>query len=102
MSLYKIALGFYLLAITVVCGIDASRIWFGGDIWVDIVIRVIVVLAILLLILWKIRPNFLECIEILEKEMSFFSIAALFASVMFVGFVALWPGERTPEVHAAL
>ncbi len=98
LSLYKIALGFYLLAITVVCGIDASRIWFGGDIWVDIVIRVIVVLAILLLILWKIRPNFLEGIEILEKEMSFFSIAALFASVMFVGFVALWPGERTLSV----
>ena len=59
-SLYKIALGFYLLAIVVFCGVDASRIWFGADMWADIAIRFLMTGAILFLITRKIRGSFLE------------------------------------------
>lgn len=98
LSLYKIALGFYLLAIITVCGIDASRLWFGGDIWADIVIRIIMTLIILLMVFRKIRHNFLEGVDLLGEEMNIFSVVALFASIVIVGFIALWPGDRTLSI----
>lgn len=98
LSLYKIALGFYLLAIITVCGIDASRLWFGGDIWVDIVIRIIMTLVILLMVFRKIRHNFLEGVDLLGEEMNIFSVVALFASIVIVGFIALWPGDRSLSI----
>ena len=39
LSLYKLALGFYLLSVIVFCGIDAARICFAGNLWADIIIR---------------------------------------------------------------
>lgn len=98
LSLYKIALGFYLLAVTTVCGIDVSRLWFEGNIWVDIIFRMVTTSVILLVILRKIRPHFLEGVDILGEEMSIFSIAALFASIVIAGFAALWPGDRTLSI----
>lgn len=95
LSLYKIALGFYLLAVTTVCGIDVSRLCFGGNIWADIIVRVVTSLVILLVIFWKVRQNFLDGADILEEEMNIFSIVALFVSIVIIAFIALWPGDRT-------
>lgn len=98
LSLYKIALGFYLLAIITVCGIDASRLWFGGDIWADIAVRIIMTLVILLMVFRKIRHIFLEGVDLLGEEMNIFSVVALFASIVIVGFVALWPGDHSLSI----
>lgn len=98
LSIYKIAFGFYLLAVTTVCGIDVSRLWFEGNIWVDIIFRMVTTSVILLVIFWKIRPHFLEGVDILGEEMSIFSIAALFASIVIAGFTALWPSDRTLSI----
>lgn len=50
LSLYKMALGFYMLAVTVFCGIDASRMWFGASMWADIALRIVMCFVILVLL----------------------------------------------------
>ena len=95
LSLYKIALGFYLLAVVTVCGIDGARLWFGGSIWADIVIRMAAGAVILFVVAYKIRRNFLEDVDILEEEMNLFSVVALFLSISMAAFLALWPGDRS-------
>lgn len=95
LSFYKIALGFYLLAITTVCGIDGSRLWFEGSVWADIMIRMIITFVILFVIVRKIRGNFLEDVDILEEEMNIFSVVTLMLSISMAAFIALWPGDRS-------
>ena len=41
LSLYRVALGFYLLSVTVFCGVDTARMWFAGNMWVDIGMRLL-------------------------------------------------------------
>lgn len=94
LSLYKIALGFYLLAVVVFCGVNASRIWFDQNMWVDIIIRLIMVIAILVLIAKKVRCSFLESVDMLEEEMDFFSIITLFVSIVIAALVAFWPSDH--------
>ncbi len=93
-SLYKIALGFYLLAIVVFCGVDASRIWFGADMWADIAIRFLMTGAILFLITRKIRGSFLDSVDMLEEEMDFFSVVTLFISIGIAALIAFWPSDH--------
>lgn len=102
LSLYKIALGFYFLAVVVFCGIDASRIWFGGDMWADIGIRVVLVIAILVLIARKVRHSFLEGADMLEEEMDFFSVATLFVSILIAALVAFWPSDHAFSIFNIL
>lgn len=95
LSLYKMALGFYMLAVTVFCGIDASRMWFGASMWADIALRIVMCFVILVFITRKIRKSFLEGADILEEEMDLFSMAALLVSIVIAAMVALWPSDRT-------
>ena len=95
LSFYKIALGFYFLAVVVFCGVNASRIWFDQNMWVDIIIRLVMAIAILVLIAKKVRRSFLESVDMLEEEMDFFSIITLFVSIVIAALVAFWPSDHT-------
>lgn len=93
-SLYKLALAFYFLSLTVFCGIDASRIWFDESIWADIVIRFIMTIIIIVLIVSKIRKRFLEGIGYLRDEMDWFSAVTVLLSIFIAAIVAFWPGTH--------
>lgn len=95
LSFYKIALGFYFLAVVVFCGVNASRIWFDQNMWVDIIIRLVMAIAILVLIAKQVRRCFLESVDMLEEEMDFFSIITLFVSIVIAALVAFWPSDHT-------
>lgn len=95
LSFYKIALGFYFLAVVVFCGVNASRIWFDQNMWVDIIIRLVMAIAILVLIAKKVRRSFLESVDMLEEEMDFFSIITLFVSIVIAALGAFWPSDHT-------
>lgn len=84
LSLYRVALGFYLLSVTVFCGVDASRIWFDGNMWVDIGIRLLLAAASILFIVKKIRKSFWEGID-------FFSAAALLVLVLCASLMVYLP-----------
>ncbi len=94
LSLYKLTIGFYLLSLTVFCGIDASRIWFGEDMWADILIRLVMTVVILFLIASKVRRSFLEGIDYLREEMDWFSSVTVVLSILIAAIAAFWPGRH--------
>lgn len=94
LSLYKLTLGFYLLSVTVFCGVDSSRLWFGGSVWADIIVRIVLVAVIVLVFATKIRKSFLDGADYLREEMDLFSAVTLLLSVLVASIVAFWPGSH--------
>lgn len=91
LSLYKIALAFYLFSVCTFCGVDVARWWFGGNLWVDILVRFACLVLILVFTWFKFRKQFLNGVDFLLQEMDLFSVATLFVSVMFGAIMAYWP-----------
>ena len=91
LSLYKMGVAFYLLSVCVFCGVDVSRWWFGGNVWVDILVRAFC-LGVILLVTWKkLRKLFLGGVDFLMEEMDMYSAVTLLISVMIGAVVAYWP-----------
>lgn len=97
--LYKLTLGFYLLSIVVFLGVDISRMWFGGNMWVDIGVRLIIITIILMILYKKVRKNFLEGMDILQEEMDLFSAINVLLSIMIAAFMAFWPDNHEFSVY---
>ncbi len=91
LSLYKMALTFYLFSVCTFCGVDVARWWFGGNLWIDIFVRFVCCVLILLFTWFKFRKQFLGGVDFLLQEMDLFSAAALFVSVMLGAIMAYWP-----------
>lgn len=91
LSLYKMALAFYLFSVCTFCGVDVARWWWGGNLWVDILVRFICLLTILAFTWFRFRKQFLNGVDFLIQEMDLFSAAALFVSVMLGAIMAYWP-----------
>ncbi len=91
LSLYKMALAFYLFSVCTFCGVDVARWWFEGNLWVDIVTRFICMVLILLFTWFKFRKQFLSGVDFLLEEMDLFSSVTLFVSVMTGALMAYWP-----------
>ncbi len=91
LSLYKMALAFYLFSVCTFCGVDVARWWFGGNLWIDILVRFICFVLILLFTWFKFRKQFLGGVDFLLQEMDLFSATALFVSVMLGAIMAYWP-----------
>lgn len=94
LSLYKLTLGFYLLSLTVFCGVDFARIFFSEDMWADIIIRFVMEVVILYVIARKVRKNFLEGIDYLWEELDWFSTVTVVMSIFISALVAFWPGRH--------
>lgn len=91
LSLYKIALAFYLFSVCTFCGVDAARWWFDGNLWVDVFVRFVCLVLILVFTWFKLRRQFLNSVDFLLQEMDLFSVATLFVSVMLGAIMAYWP-----------
>ncbi len=102
LSLYRVALGFYLLSVTVFCGVDAARMWFHDNMWVDIGIRMLLAAASIVFIAKKIRKSFWEGIDFLREEMDLFSSAALLVLVPCASLMVYLPGVQPFSVFNAV
>lgn len=91
LSLYKIALGFYFLAVCVFCGVDVARWWFGGNMWVDIAVRICMIAVIVFFLVKKFRGRFLENVDLLREEMDLSGAAILIGSIGLAAILAYWP-----------
>ena len=91
LSLYKMALTFYLFSVCTFCGVDVARWWFGGNLWIDIFVRFVCLVLILIFTWFKFRKQFLSGVDFLLQEMDLFSAVALFVSVMLGAIMAYWP-----------
>lgn len=93
LSLYKLTLGFYLLSLTVFCGVDLARICFADNLWADFFIRLVMEVIMIYIIACKVRKNFLEGIDYLWEEMDWFSTVTVLLSIFISALVAFWPGR---------
>ena len=91
LSLYKMALSFYMFTVCTFCGVDVARWWFDGNMWVDIAVRALCAVVILRFTWKKFRRDFLNGVDFLIEEMDLLSAATLFVSVMSGAIIAYWP-----------
>lgn len=98
LSLYKIALTFYLLAVFLIGGIEVSVIFFDKNVWADIITRILLILFMALFIEKRIKQSIRGFGDYVEKELDKFSVMVLIISILFgIGFI-LNPNvrEQTP------
>lgn len=91
LSLYKMALAFYMFSLCTFCGVDVARWGFGNNVQIDIFVRVICMVIILTFTWKKFRKQFLDSVDFLIEEMDLFSVVTLFVSVMLGAIMAYWP-----------
>lgn len=88
LSVYKLALTFYLLAIFLVAGIEIALIFFDGNVWIDIFIRIIIISGMAYFIEKKIKKSIRGFSNYAESELDHFSIAVMIISILLgIGFI---------------
>lgn len=94
LSLYKLALTFYLLAVYLIGGIEISIIFFHRNVWADIAARVFLILVIALFIEKRIKKSIRGFGDYVENELDRFSVMVLIISLLFgIGFIL------NPKIH---
>lgn len=88
LSVYKLALTFYLLAVFLVGGIEVAVIFFQRNVWADIIIRILLIIIMALFIDRKIKKSIREFSYYVENELDRFSAAVMIISILFgIGFI---------------
>jgi len=88
LSIYKLALTFYLLAVFLIGGLEMSIIFFNRNVWVDIVTRILLILLMTLFIEKKLKSSIKGFSDYVEKEVDKFSVAVMIISIIFgIGFI---------------
>ena len=88
LSIYKLALTFYLLAVFLVGGLEVAIIFFDSNIWADIITRVILILLMTFFIEKKLKSSIREFGDYVEKEVDKFSVAIMIISILLgIGFI---------------
>lgn len=88
LSIYKLALTFYLLAVFLVGGLEAAIIFFDSNVWADIITRVILILLMAVVIEKKLRSTIQGFGDYVEKEVDKFSVAVMIISILLgIGFI---------------
>lgn len=97
-TVYKLALTFYLLAVFLIGGIEVSVLFFGRNVWADIAARALLILLMAYLIDRKIKDSIRGFGYYVEHELDRFSVGVMIISILFgIGFI-LNPNarEQTP------
>ncbi len=88
LSLYKLALTFYLLAVFLIAGIEVSLLFFDRNVWADIVTRVVLIGFMAYFIDRKIKSAIRGFSSYVENELDQFSLAVMIVSILFgIGFI---------------
>lgn len=88
LTIYKLALIFYLMSIFVIGGLEISIVVFGGNIWADIIVRVLLICLIALLIDKFVKKSIQGFGNYVEKEADKFSIAVMVICILFgIGYI---------------
>lgn len=93
-TVYKLALTFYLLAVFLIGGIEVSVLFFGRNVWADIAARALLILLMAYLIDRKIKDSIRGFGYYVEHELDRFSVGVMIISILFgIGFI-LNPNAR--------
>jgi len=88
LSLYKLALTFYLLAVFVIGGIEVSVIFFDRNVWADILTRAVLILFMVYFINTKVKESIRGFCHYVESELDRLSVSIMIISLLFgIGFI---------------
>ncbi|MCM1123096.1 MAG: GHKL domain-containing protein [Eubacterium sp.] len=88
LSIYKLALTFYLLAVFLIGGLEVAIIFFDRNVWADIITRVILILLMTFFIEIKLKDAIKGFGDYVEKEVDKFSVAVMIICILLgIGFV---------------
>lgn len=97
-SMYKLALVFYLLSVFLIGGIEIAVLFFDSNVWADIVGRIVLLGLIVWFINSKLKSTIRGFSDYVENEMDRFSVAIMMMSLFFGIAFILNPGihDQTP------
>ena len=88
LSIYKLALTFYLMAVFLVGGLEIAIIFFDRNVWADIIVRILLILLIVFFIEKKLKNTIKEFGDYVETEVDRFSVAVMIIHILFgIGFI---------------
>lgn len=88
LTIYKLALIFYLMSVFVIGGLEISVILFERNIWADIISRIMLILVIAFLLDRYVRKSIKGFGDYVEAEVDKFSIATMVVCILFgIGYI---------------
>jgi len=88
LSVYKLALTFYLLAVFLIGGLETAVVFFDRNIWADIVMRILLILLMTFFLEKKLKSSIKEFGDYVEKEADKFSVVTMVICILFgIGFI---------------
>lgn len=88
LRIYKLVLTFYLLAVFLIGAIETSIIFFHGNIWVDMIMRILLIVMMAYFIEKKIKTSIRGFSYYVEQEIDRFSITIMILSLLFgIGYI---------------
>lgn len=88
LTVYKLALTFYLLAVFLVGGLEIAIIFFDRNVWADIIARIVLILLMTFYIEKKLKDSIKNFGNYVEKEVDKFSVAVMIVSILFgIGYI---------------
>ena len=88
LSVYKLALTFYLLAVFLIGGLEVSILFFGRNVWVDIAVRTVLIGGIAFLLEKYVKKSIRGFSHYVEYELDHFSVTVMVISILFgIGFI---------------
>lgn len=97
-TMYKLALVFYLLSVFMIGGIEIAMFFFHSNVWADIVGRIVLLGLIAWFINTKLKSTIRGFSDYVENELDRFSVAIMMLSLFFGIAFILGPGihDQTP------
>jgi len=88
LTIYKLALTFYLLAVFLIGGLETAIIFFDKNVWADIITRIFLILLMTFFIETKLKSSIQGFGDYVEKEVDKFSVAIMIICILFgIGFI---------------
>ncbi len=88
LTIYKLSLVFYLLAVFLIGGIEAAILFFDRNIWADIITRMALIVLMCFILNKKLKGFIEDFGDYVEKEVDKFSIAVMIVCVLLgIGFI---------------
>lgn len=88
LSVYKLALVFYLMAVFVIAGLEISIIFFDRNVWVDIIVRILVISLMMWLLDKYVKKSIQGFGNYIEKEVDRFSVAVMLICLLLgIGYI---------------
>lgn len=88
LTVYKLALIFYLMSVFVIGGLEISILFFDGNVWADIIFRILLILLITLLLNKYVRESMKGFGDYVENETDHFSVVVMIICILLgIGYI---------------